>query len=197
MKKTTTEMKRSYLVQRLRKPTRVANVFAFGGGLRNGGLSDDAMSLLQGIFSFDYMGAAEFEFGRVPEALQSIASVKPKHLTAGSFQIPLAAVAPSWQEKKGVTPDREATVYFLCRTDHASEVEARARSWAADGYAAHLKEPTHLNSTLRPCEEWDGETVGWLELDNGFFLFTDREMWKQTCALFGATSSDQKAQANQ
>ena len=191
--KTTVEMKRSYLVQRLRKPMPAANVFAFGGGLRNGGLSKEAMSLLQGIFSFDYMGAAEFEFGAVPKALQSLASVKPKRLTAGSFQIPLAKVAPNWHDRKATTPEGDAAVYFLCRSEQASEVEARARTWASEGYAARLKEPTHLDSTLRPHNEWDGETVGWLELDNGFFLFTDRQMWEQTCTLFGVAVPERTA----
>ena len=45
-----TEMKRSYLVQRLRKPRgwelTKDNPFSFGGGLQNGGLSGEAMSLL-------------------------------------------------------------------------------------------------------------------------------------------------------
>ncbi len=57
-------MRDSWLIQRL-KPAYpglvqlwVDNPFAFGGGLRNGGLSGEAMNLLRGIFSFDYMGAA-------------------------------------------------------------------------------------------------------------------------------------------
>ena len=73
------EMKRTYLIQRLEKPRTLKiagvelkdNPFSFGGGLRNGGLSKDATDLLRPLFSFDYMGAAEFEFGAVPEALSS------------------------------------------------------------------------------------------------------------------------------
>jgi hypothetical protein len=187
-----TTMRRSWLVQRLRKPhvgtgplESLVNAFSFGGGLRNGGLTEEAMGLLRGVFSFDYMGSAEFEWGAVPKALQNIASTE--HLAAGSFSIPLSEVAPDWRERDEPAAEGEATVYFLCRRNEAAEVERRARQWASEGYRAHLKESPHINSTLRPCNEWDGQTVGWLELDNGFFLFADRDMWEQTAALFGVS----------
>jgi hypothetical protein len=69
----------SYLIQRLEEPWGGMaqfkdNPFSFGGGLRNGGLSQEAMDLIRGIWSFDYMGSAEFEFGAVPEALNAIAN---------------------------------------------------------------------------------------------------------------------------
>jgi hypothetical protein len=69
-------MKDSYLIQRLHKPESwrikgkvLDNAFSFGGGLKNGGLTTKALDLLRDIFSFDYMCAAEFEFGAVPAAL--------------------------------------------------------------------------------------------------------------------------------
>ncbi len=49
-------MSRSRLIQRLNKPTGFTNPFAFGAGHPTGGLSDEAMKLLNSIFSFDYMG---------------------------------------------------------------------------------------------------------------------------------------------
>ena len=58
---------RPYLIQRLEKSKNYVNPFSFGGGLVNGGLSKDAMSLLKPIFSFDYMGSAEFDFGVLPK----------------------------------------------------------------------------------------------------------------------------------
>ena len=62
-------MKRSYLIQRLLKPhdNVMLSAFAFGGGLVNGGFSKEAMNILKSVFSFDYMGSAEFEWGAVPE----------------------------------------------------------------------------------------------------------------------------------
>lgn len=182
-------MDRSWLVQRLTKPRGgvlglADNPFSFGGGYKNGGLSDEAMGLLRGIFSFDYMGAAEFEFGAVPKALQALAR-DGDQLTAGSFEILLSQVAPHWRNKDRPERGAMATVYTLCRTGHAAEVEERIRGWAKDGVTSRLKEGTRLSDALRPTEEWHADKCGWLELDNGFFFFTDREMWEQTCRLFG------------
>lgn len=183
------DMRRSWLVQRLNKPHEglgafgVDNPFSFGGGLRNGGLSNDAMSLLRQLFSFDYMGASEFEWGAVPKALQGMAK-DAADLRAFTVVIPLASVPPNWKDKTGTTPDGVAEVYVICRHAHINAVVGRVESWATKENA-DLKESLHLTSTLRPHGEWDGRTVGWLELDNGFLFFTDRDMWLGTCELFG------------
>lgn len=183
-------MKRSWLVQRLDPPAAgffaqlgKDNPFAFGGGLKNGGLADKAMDLLRGIFSFDYMGAAEFEFGAVPEALDGLA--KAKKLAAFDFTFPLAKVAKPWTaRKKAAAPSGDATVYVICRPGDESEVTARIKGWAGGGYGDGLKEGTRLAAVLRPADDYTPRTCGWLELDNGFFFFTDRTMWEQTAALF-------------
>lgn len=179
----------SWLVQRLRKPTQAHallgadNPFAFGGGYKNGGLSDDAMGLLRGIFSFDYMGSAEFEFGEVPKALNRIANRATN--AASVLTVPLAEVAAHWKDESKKKPDGQATVFLICDPADREEVEARIRCWASKSYGENLKESTNLARALRPVDEWDSDTQGWLELDNGFFFFTDREMWERTCDLFG------------
>jgi hypothetical protein len=191
------EMKRTWLVQRLEKPRQWMlggktgdNPFAFGGGLRNGGLSPEAMDLLRPIFSFDYMGAAEFEFGAVPEALQRIAKFSDGGLLAGhTFDIALTDVLPDWREPKGYKPDGSATIYVLAPQDWMPEVEDRVREWAGKGYGSNLKEPTNLDRALRSNPDakenyWEHLT-GWLELDNGFMFFTDEEMWRKTADIFG------------
>lgn len=180
-------LENSWLVQRLKRPLRREGVFggdnpfAFGGGLVNGGLSDEAMGLLRDIFSFDYMGSAEFEFGEVPKALTRIARAK---LSAFSFAVPLAEVPPNWRDKAKTKGTGEATIYALAPADYAADVEERIRAWTRAEHA-DLKEGLRLTNALRPVEEWDGDVCGWLELDNGFLFFTDREMWEKTCALFG------------
>jgi len=72
-------MKDTYLVQRLNKP--VSNtgmeMFSFGGGLKNGGLSGDAMKLLRPIFSFDYMGSSVApKVGEHSDVVRHVADVK-------------------------------------------------------------------------------------------------------------------------
>lgn len=185
--------RRSWLVQRLKEPRNLPpghqlapllEVFSFGGGLKNGGLSDEAMALVREVWSFDYMGAAEFEFGAVPEALSRIAKGQP---AASSFVIPLAEVAANWRSKDKTTPEGDATIYVLAPKGWEDEIERRVRAWAADSHddEFRLKEPTRLSDALRPVEEWDSETCGWLEISNGFLFFSSREMWEKACALFG------------
>jgi hypothetical protein len=167
----TTAMRRSWLIQRLKQPypqdsvLGADNPFAFGGGYRNGGLSDEAMGLLRGIFSFDYMGAAEFEWGAVPKAMQSLAK-QAKKLTAYPLDVD------------------DHRLYVLCQQAHADEVSERITGWATERYN-DLKEQTRLSSALNPERDWDREVCGWLELDNGFFFFTDEAMWRATARLFG------------
>jgi hypothetical protein len=177
-------MKNSYLIQRLKKPYGASNPFSFGGGLRNGGLSEEAMELLNGVFSFDYMGAAEFEFGAVPKALQLIAKDANQYLTT-TLSIPQNKVAKAWRDKSTEAPTGEAVVYVICRKGDVQEVHIRIKQFAANKYDKNLKETTRLPGALRPIDDWDRDVQGWLELDNGFFFFTDKEMWKKTAELFG------------
>lgn len=186
----TKEMKRSWLVQRLQAP-RIKhgilgggdNPFAFGGGLRNGGLSDEAMGMLREIFAFDYMGAAEFEFGAVPMALQRIAE-DHKGYQAHEFEIPLKKIKQGYyEEKPGEREGPDPKVYVICHKDHRDEVQKRILDWATS--REDLKEITRLASALVPQDDYDRENQGWLELDNGFFFFTDKTMFEKTAELFG------------
>lgn len=189
-------MQSSSLVQRLKKPfpddslmTRLADTFAFGGGLLNGGLSAEAMSLLKEIFRFDYMGSSEFEWGAVPEALQHIAKNVKKY-KAFQFTISLACVAKDFRDKSIEKPTGYATIYVICDKRHVVKVKERIVHWAANPYTRGLQETTRLSNTLRPVHEWDTDLQGWLELDNGFFFFTDRDMWEKTAQLFGVKVSN-------
>lgn len=170
-------MRNSWLVQRLNKPwighERLAafgEAFQFGGGRRNGGLSDEAMDLIRGIWSFDYMGASEYEWGAVPEGLNKMARAK---LVAFSFP--------------GIPDDDGSTVYVVCPEEMCQEVQERVAGWAA-GEGPETRDFIGIDRTLRPESEWDGENVGWVELDNGFAFFTDKTMFEKTCRLFGVES---------
>lgn len=184
------EFRSSWLIQRLERPWPAAeghplfgkdNPFAFGGGLRNGGgLSGEAMDLLRDVWRFDYMGAAEFEFGAVPKALQSLAAAE---LTGFSFELPLAEVERNWRESSKKKPVGSVGIYVLCPSVWAQQVEERIREIARGGY--RLKESTRLSGALNPADKFDREICGWLELDNGFLFFTDAAMWEKACALFG------------
>ena len=198
-------MKDSYLIQRLKKPfksenklTEISNAFAFGGGYVNGGIPEDGMKLLREIFRFDYMGAAEFEFGAVPEAL-SLMGKNFENLIGFKMMVPF--LYETWSKKKklikGIKP-----VYVICFKEHRADVCDRILKWAKSNYPKDVftKETVNLNSSLAAeqllKEDADRysteETVGWLELDNGYFFFTDRDMWTKTAELFDVKSEDEK-----
>jgi hypothetical protein len=170
MRMKTTEMKRTWLIQRLRPPMRQRNPFAFGGGKVNGGLSANAMDLLMSAFSFDYMGAAEYEWGAVPEALEEM--VKADLL--------------AWRTDVQCCQDCEPKiVYVLGPKGWRDEIDTRIQTWGQEKYNRDIRDSTLLYRTLFDDEQAEWLPVGWLELDNGFAFFTDAEMWGNVATLFG------------
>ena len=178
-------MNKSYLIQRLTKPQpwkimgkKVDNPFTFGGGLINGGLSKEAMDLTRDIWSYDYMGASEFEWGAVPKALHTIVeNIKDTK----AFTLLVLYKNDKSSFNKGV-------VYVICRNDDISEVSKRITSMALNEYnkGFSTKEWVGLNTALSDNkEDKKRHPCGWLELDNGYMFFTDKDMYIKTCELFG------------
>lgn len=180
----------TYLVQRLEKPRGYGklglmdNPFSFGGGLRDGGLNPEAMNLLRPIFGFDYMGAAEYEFGALPKALKALAEGE---LAFGSLEFREEDVVECRKvsKKREPLPLHYYTVYYLCPKRYQKEVvkriyeDAKGKLDIKNGYK-------QFSQTLRMDEErWPDDTIGWFELDNGFFYFVDKEAAEKTAALFG------------
>ena len=163
-------MKTSSLVQRLRKSTGRPNPFAFGGGIKNGGLSDEAAAALAPLFAWDYMGYAQFEWGAVPSALQKIVN----WVVAGEL-------------KEFTVESGNGPVHILCRGEDADIVAARVISWA-QGEPEDAFTSIGLHASLSRGE--DATVVGRLELDNGFFLFIDREMAQKVAAFFNRLVDD-------
>lgn len=159
-------MKNVYLVQRLKKPQGQINPFVFGGGLKNGGLSDEAMKLLKNILSFDYMGSAEFEWGAVPTAFKSLVKSKP-------IQFIINETKP---------------IYCIC----PPVIENDVHKWVADasnGIHGYLKEHLGLKEALNG--EKYADTKGWIKIEDDdrceepFMFFIDKEMFENVCKLFG------------
>lgn len=181
-------MKSSWLIQRLQAPQRSDNPFAFGGGMKNGGLSDQAMDIIRGIFSFDYMGSAEFEFGALPKTLQKIAS------SIDEYSMATIQVAFKYKEwKTNTTLTGKVPVYVICRMADLAEVTRRIEAYAKgktpkseEGYDMGTKERVSLDGSLAEAE-YDKRTIGWLELDNGYFFFKDIHAFRKTAELFGLT----------
>jgi len=117
-------MKRTHLVQRLLPPEKAVAI-AFGGMSKvNGKISDEAMAQIKCIWAFDYMGAAEFEFGAVPDALEEM--FEQTDLMAGSVEL-------IYKYKDFFTDtvvEGHKRVYYLCRKEEEEEVRTRLSLWA-------------------------------------------------------------------
>lgn len=193
------DMKRSYLIQRLLRPVNkevlgmsVDNLFAFGGGLVNGGMSKEGMDAIRNIFAFDYMGAAEFEFGAVPQALSDMVQ-QHKNLVAFTVEVETKQEPPSnYPSDKSLNFDAvKAPVYVICLDAHKDEVTARVKGFARRNYGHDTKEAVMLNQTIRrkagEGKSWN-DYVGWLEINNAYMFFSDKETWEKMCKLFGVES---------
>lgn len=166
------KLRRTYLVQRLNEPMgglfgMKDNPFSFGGGLVNGGLSKEFMDLVRPIFSFDYMGSAEFEFGAVPKSFQYIAN-NIKNYNTHELMI--------GKEK----------VFVICQNDVTTEVDEVIKQLAKN--KIHTKESTNLDAALGLSKYYPREkcrTIGWLEIDNHFMFFTNEATFNKVAVLFG------------
>jgi len=186
----------TWLVQRLIPPPESDRHFkvhqVFGNAMV--GLSEDAWMALRHVFMLDYMGSAEFEFRTVPKMLKELYEDR-ENLRAFEFVLPAKFIEPNWnrgrtvrtkrgsvKKKQPVHPPVEAqTVYVLCRAGHVDGVLERIRRLA--GNKIKLKEGSRFSAALDPVGECYNRVCGWLELDNGFFFFLNKEMWRQTSLL--------------
>lgn len=177
-------MERSKLIQRLNKPpfnddkfSRLTNVLAFGGGLRNGGISEEASRLLSKVINFDYMGSAEFEFGAVPKSLNRVWDNREKYITR-TFPVHYSYSDGWGPQVKKIEGDRD--IWVICLKDDLKEICTKIKTWAYKPSGTNTKEPILLDASLASKYR----SVGWMEIDNDFMFFSDKEMFEGMCELF-------------
>ena len=151
--------------------------------------------MLHQFISCDTMGAAEYEFGTFREAIARVAR-DSEELVAFQMVLKASEIPPNHRrdipvytsrgkpaKKQPVRPPVvDRTVYVLCRLPEADEVRERIRQLV--GRRWRVKMGTRFDLALDPVEKWDAEIVGWLELNNGFFFFLDKDMWTATTMMF-------------
>lgn len=190
---------RTRLVQRLSPPREeYTGAWSFGCGHKHGGLNQEAWDIITKLCSFEYMGSAEFEFGALLEAFQSMVS-NMGDLEAylvyvvGNPEFPFSRKfsAYEYEELEAIknSCSIEATVFVLAPKRIRPHVEETILAIALD--EQRLQDPANLNDTLFCDPEWDErnewareKTCGWVELDNGFMFFSDEDMWRNFCRLF-------------
>lgn len=176
-----------YLIQVLNKPvdSPVVNSFAFGGGLKNGGLSDEAMDLFRGLFSFEYMGSAEFEFGAVPKAFENLAK---KHKKLKVHKVPVAAERIPWargSSTKTTEKKFEGDVFLLATDEEAKVLVPFIQKQAKEPYDSNCKEMVRLHQALCPVDERDIKHIAWLDINNGTFFTISNNLMGKMCEIYG------------
>lgn len=175
----------TFLIQRLLKPLpndKKINGLAFGGGLRNGGLTDKALAMIDSIFRFDYMGAAEFELGAVPKALSKIYICKSE---CQALQI--SGKPDSWYmtiPEKFYRREYLRTVWLISPIGDITKHARKVINYLAEQRLHSFKELPLFSHAAFGIDAENSQVQGWLELDNGFLFTIDREMAERLCKLF-------------
>lgn len=155
----------SGLFQRTRAPhAKRANPFSFGGG--GSGLSPEAGNTVSQVLEFDYMGAAQYEFGMAARCL--------------AFMYEYRDVLES-TEHNGF--------FFLCHTTHTTDAHtlwgklvksSTKGSRTSRDYQAGKTEVLPFESLCL-----DNEVVnGWFDFNNGFFVSRTNEQRDAVRKLF-------------
>lgn len=157
-----------------------SNPFAFGGGYRFGGLNEKIVAELAPIMTPVYMGAAEFEYGALPKAIQAMA-------TPGNLYVEL-----EWDIKhKGKT----VRVYVFCRERQMGFLNNEIPKLMNEK-KEHLvsKHGTGFASAVRLWPE--SRTRAWLEVGEAssspdpFFLTLDGDMLEKFVTLMRLYSTN-------
>lgn len=172
-----------WLVQRLEKPLGFIDPFGeFGAGnVHNGGFRHEDLNALRRLFSFDYMGDAEYEWGAVSDAISAIWDYAAAE-TLCAFS----------------TITAHGIVYALTNSADAEQAAEAIACWARNrwtdlcehddehGQPIHrLLDPPYLwEQLVEPHERW-GRYVGGLDCNNNFLFFTNPEVFYNTARFFG------------
>ena len=142
--------KKSYLVQRIKRKKK-----------------DNTKKGVDQLFQFDYMGASEFEWGALPEALKAMKDQE-------NVGMPITT-------QDG---DRTVTAYFhgpegvLPIAQHLFETH-----YHGNRRDCYTKERTQIQDAYSPRNEWDKELIGWWDIEHHFVIFKskqDRKLWRRT-----------------
>lgn len=101
---------------------------------------------------------------------------------------------PRLKKDKKLIPKSEdiKSVYIICHKDIKKDVEKFIIRLANGDHKIYLKESAMFPHSLDPIEDYDGRIQGWLELDNGFMFFLDKEMHDKTVQLFSTAIEEKK-----
>jgi hypothetical protein len=203
--------KRTRFIQRLKQPTGL-----FEGPLSHTPqFSQDLRAALAPLFTLDYMGAYEFENGAVYEALKGLYLGRGK-LEAAKYVVTIQPTPSDLFELKrdatrepfGINdPDElreylrprqiafargskplDVSYYILAPRQTVDRVKDIVEILSKGDGDRALFEPANPHRSGVGIS-YVKDIVGWLELDNGFFIFSDFSMFSRVCKFFGVSHS--------
>jgi hypothetical protein len=147
---------RYWLVQRLRAPFVTPRATGFDT-----------------LFACDYMGSAEFEWGAVPKALQSVRAAKR------------LVVEPREVTWAGVT----RTVWFVGPEQGMAEKIADWDAWCVEE-SCRAKEPSRFREAFGgKLEDWHGDPIAWWSLRDDIAWTLDAETAEKLLAGFSGKTA--------
>ena len=189
-----TNFTKPYLLQGLESPrpdtdgrTRVLERMAFGAG--GHGLTEDAEKLVMSIWSWQYMGAGEYERGGMQTALKLMADYHTlEKLVAAPMEVsgwePSANRDFSWYSRGKAKI--QTTVFVIGCSRHMDQIKETLNELL--GGTLSLKRGIsawdRLFSPASFHNDKDCRFRGALDIENGWLFFTDEAMFRQTCNLF-------------
>ncbi|MFA5436216.1 MAG: hypothetical protein WC372_09295 [Candidatus Neomarinimicrobiota bacterium] len=110
---------------------------------------------IDALYSMDYTGSAEFEFGALPSSLRRITAV------VDQFEVTKVV-------KQGMAKDGRR-LYVLCHRHATEDIVARVVPHLLSG-KAHLKESTNLEESLSSTKPTYSCCDAWWDVDHDWFL---------------------------
>ncbi len=172
---------RPRLIQRLEKPyTTSLNI---NEGML--GFKESFLKTIKQIMSFDYMGSSEFEFGAVPRAFDAyIAEIKKGNIQTKTINLELLPprFAP-FETRDKLPPSKSAEIYIIAPTSLMNKVVQFLEELALEEprlkEVSNFADSIYAEDIIKLSAYASGErTVGWFDIQYGYFFFRDKEMFE-------------------
>jgi len=156
-------------------PLTVATEWAGKEVFNTDGIVEEAKWLFRRLFSWDYMGASEFEMGTCPYALWKMHDERNDYST-WSMTIEREPVArdKTYENIFGVKEPLAgiATLWIVSRTDQKSFIEETIRKIVADNHRT-MERPKLDRAVKYPQDDSAHNPMAWLDINNGSFWSID------------------------
>jgi len=186
-----------FLMQRLQAPPQcgpsdgVLPHHVFGGAML--GLGKEGWKVLDQLCTLDYMGAAEYEFGRLPQFLTFWAQRAGEgKILPFAFVMKVGEYEGSWErspyrrEKKPLPRMQDRVVYGLYGNWYSTPERLEADFRKVANKKLYVKEGAYTEKALDPVSDREKRSrpLGWIVLDDDAMLFVDETLWRAFAALF-------------